>query len=522
MTPPSEINPIPMVNIIRQFQKPLMVTITILVIISFIVLFNKTTVDRSYGGGAVALMYGKPVSANQLQRGENLAQLAVDLEAGELGVGLVGQQFYYAIVFHQLPSEAARAFAFADMVLRHEADRMGIQATQKEIEEAVQKIRPFLTSGAFDSSKYNAFITNRLGPLGFNGTQIDEIVGDQIRLQKLQQLVGGSFQPTAAAVRKHYEDSFQKTDASVVKFKVDDLKAGIQVSDDDLKKLFDSKKDTLKTPEKRKVKLVTFVLDETKPPTDRTKAIQDVQDRAENFLAATQEKNANIDELAAKFQGTVQDVPEFAQASAPTEISKYQQAVEKAFALTKEEPNSELVAASPNIGYCFVQLTDIVPGRPLTFDEAKEQLTEQIKSERSKEAMDLKVADVQKKIEADVKAGKSFADAAQAAGVKAETIPPFSANDQRRRADPDFQDILQAAEDMKEGDLSQKLIEANYGGFLLHIDKREPIDEADFEKKKAELTTELQQQRGYQLFAQWMDAQRKEAKIQTASGKDAD
>ena len=95
--------------------------------------------------------------------------------------------------------------------------------------------------------------------------------------------------------------------------------------------------------------------------------------------------------------------------------------------LKMDQPNSD--ALGSNRGYYVLQLESITPARPLTFEEAKASLTEELKNERAKEALNLKAADIHNKIAADVKAGKSFAEATQAAGVKAEPFPPYSPED---------------------------------------------------------------------------------------------
>ncbi len=500
-----------MVNIIRRFQKPLMVTITVLVIISFIVFFNKTTVDRTYGGN-IGTIYGRPLTMTQLERGMRLGRLAVILRAQDLVLGLLSQRGYMALIYNQLPDEMAREFAVNQMILRHEADRFGIQPTRQEIDEAVKKFPAFSTGGAFDSSKFNDLIANQLAPLGFSSEQIEEIAVDQIRLVKLRDLVAGAIQPSAADIHELYVENFQKTEASFVRFKYDDFKAAIQISDDDAKKLFESKKDTLKTPEKRKVKVAAFI-DEKTPAGERGEAYKKLQESAENFSAALLEKDANFEALAAKFGGQVRETPAFAAEEPPAELDKSREATDKAFTLTTKQPYSDPIAATPKIGYYVLKLVDVEAGRQLTFEEAKPKLVEQLQSERAHEALNLKATEVRNKIEAEMKAGKSFADAAQAAGVKAESFPVFSRAERAKSTDVDAPQIMEAAGGMKEGELSPKLIETESGGLLVHVDKRQPVDEADFEKRKDKIVSNLQQSDREGLFTHWMETQQKEAKL---------
>ena len=94
----------------------------------------------------------------------------------------------------------------------------------------------------------------------------------------------------------------------------------------------------------------------------------------------------------------------------------------------------------------MLQLEKINPTRPLTFEEAKASLTDTLKHERAQEALNLKAADVRNKIEAEMKGGKTFAEAAEAAqAVKAEDFPAFSAKEPGRYAAGEIVQVTQTA-----------------------------------------------------------------------------
>src|SRR5438552_3929663 len=80
-----------MVNIIRRFQQPLMIAITILVIISFVWLYNNNTKVDRFGGQRAATIYGREVSIAELQRNARKLELTFQLGLFELAQGLVGR-----------------------------------------------------------------------------------------------------------------------------------------------------------------------------------------------------------------------------------------------------------------------------------------------------------------------------------------------------------------------------------------------------------------------------------------------
>src|SRR5204863_2783924 len=125
----------------------------------------------------------------------------------------------------------------------------------------------------------------------------------------------------------------------------------------------------------------------------------------------------------------------------PKELNESEKAVMSAFQLTMEQPTSGPIDSE--FGYFVIQLTGINPARALTLDEAKPKLMTQLKEERTEETLGLKGTEARNKIDAELKGGKSFADAAKAAGLQAETVPAFSMTQPPKNlAEPGMRDML--------------------------------------------------------------------------------
>jgi hypothetical protein len=119
---------------------------------------------------------------------------------------------------------------------------------------------------------------------------------------------------------------------------------------------------------------------------------------------------------------------------------------------------------------------------------------------------------VRKKVEESVKAGKTFAQAAEVAGVKAETLEPFSRSDSSLKGE-DASLIQNGAADLKAGQTSNP-VDGPSGTLLIHVLKRQDIDPADLEKQKASLVPMLETQRVDGLLAEWIDRQRSASGLQ--------
>ena len=57
-----------MVNLFRRFQQPLLVTLTIVIIISFVVLYNLPNQRGNYAANEAGRLYGRTVTMGEAQR----------------------------------------------------------------------------------------------------------------------------------------------------------------------------------------------------------------------------------------------------------------------------------------------------------------------------------------------------------------------------------------------------------------------------------------------------------------------
>jgi peptidyl-prolyl cis-trans isomerase D len=493
-----------MVNIIRRFQQPLMIAITVIVCVAFAWLYNSSSYLDKGGGDRVGTIYGRGVTQVQKLREGRKFELCRDLGMGEFLQALAGRA--------QTMDEAIENFSWNSLVLRHEATALGVGVTDDEVVGAIQAMPVFQTNGAYDSAKYVAIFENALQPRGFGKDQLEDVVRDELRLKRLKAILGATSAATPAEVRAIYDEQYQKFEASVVRLKMEDFLATATAPDEDVKKLYEDRKSQLKSDELRKVKFAAFILPTTDKPLEgkaRGEALQKLSKAAGDFIVAMTEKDAKLDEVASKLGVKIEETPDFSRREPPPALADAPRAVAAAFKLTEKEPNSD--AITTDRGYYVLQLAGIAPPHPLTFDEAKAQLVEQLKRERAQEALDLKAKEIRNKIEAEIKTGKTFADAAQAAGAKAETFPPFS-RAEPAFAQPDAREVMSAAFEMKEGDLGP-FTPTMSGGLIIHLDKRPPVDDSKFAAQKDFIADSIVRFQSEVLFAEWLKQRRAEAHI---------
>lgn len=504
-----------MITVMRKHHKILMIFITILVCISFSWYWNKTDFAQM-GNGSVGKIYDRNISQAEMQRNMRLLRLGSQLGMRDLVQGLT--------VGAQSENEAYEAFSWNLMILRHEAAELGLTATTTEIANGVKGLAAFQGKDGFDLPRYTQFADNALAPMGFSEAQIEELVADQIALEKLKKILSAGVTVPESQMKHDYEQAYAKMDVRVVRFSSEDFTKDVQVTDDQIAKYFESHKAQLQTEEKRKVKFVQFSLtDEQKKLTgkQRIDVLQKLADQANEFTEALQAKDADFDQLVTKFHLTAKETGEFTQAAPDPQLAAQQQLVQSAFALSKESPNTEAIQTAD--GFDLVHLVKIEPARPLTLEEARPKVVEALKKQSVQQMVATKAAGVAQKLKDELKAGKSLDDAASQAAVKLEKIPAFAMVDtppgatpapkpEKKDETPDLPYIKSTASGLSPGSVSD-FVNTPTGGLLVVLEKRETIDPAQFEKARTFLETQELTNKGEVVFYEWLRERRRAAGV---------
>ncbi len=485
-----------------------MVIVTVFIIITFVWFWNGTQSGRLQrtGSDTVATIYGHNVSDTDAQRDGRKFYVALELGLIDLVQDLAGYD----------RARAVDNFVWNLMVLRHEADRLQITVSDDEVKAAILTLRPLQTEGQFDSTKLAMLVQRALTPRGFTDTVIDDLVRDDLRLKKVKALIASGVVPTPAEFRSAYDLEHQKMEAAVIRFNTADFVAGIQISDDDAKKAFDQRKDQFRSDEQRKVEYASFELsdaDKKLTGKDRNAALEKLANHANDFTQALLEKGAKFDAIASKFSAPVTTSALFSQQNPDPRMAAVPALSAAAFQLAMTDPDSDVIQGEN--GFYVMRLLDVIPARRLTFDEARPKVIEQVKMERAHEAMQLKATSVRNQIEATLKAGKPFADAALAAGQKVEAIPPFSLAEPAAADTADQQAIMEKAVELGENQLSE-FVPTDAGGMLVYLKSRLPVDPAQFAKDEPMMEPVFAAQKSETAFLEWLRVRREAAKLEIA------
>ncbi|HZE13535.1 MAG TPA: peptidylprolyl isomerase [Chthoniobacterales bacterium] len=504
----------------RKHHKWLMIVIAVLAI-PFIFYFNKSDLSARRHDD-LGRIYDRPVTQVEFQRSARLLTLAQMLGLSQLVQDLMMRPMS--------ENDAYINFAFNRLVLDHEAPALGIRPSSAEVVAFVKTLAPFQGSSGFDINKYRAFVQDRLPSLGFTETQLEELVSDQLTLNRLKDLLGAGLHVADSESQEYYNQAYGKLHVAVVRFRDEDFQKNVNISNDDTAKYYEAHKAELKTDEKRTVEFVGFTFSEAEKKLagkERVDALQKLANRANDFVQAVLEKGAKFADVAAKFNTSVTTTGEFTAATPDPKLPANTQLAQYAFQLKEQEPVSDAIQAPD--GFYVVHLLGMTPSRPLTLDEAKPKITDALTKERTKQAIAARAADVARTIREATKVGTPLDKALAQMGLQAERIPPFSIleppptpnaspspkPEEKKPDAPDLPSIKNAVRELNPGDATD-FVSTTTGGLVAVLESRDPGDPAGFTQVKTAFEKNYLQSKRTVVFDEWLRERRRAAGLQEA------
>ena len=498
-----------MFTTIRKHQRWLMVLIAALTIIAFAFLYNTTEMDR-VGSNIVARIYGRDVMTVDVERAVRVYQLALALGQFELVRDLSGQA--------QTEDEAANNFIWNLMVLQHESQVLGVEPADEAVLARIKSLPVFQTEGVFDPLKYADFMQQQLAPRGFTERQLEDVIKDSLRLEAIKPLVQspamlspGDLEPALARLAP--------ADVEVVRFDAALVAKDVTVTDEELQAAFEERKQSLQASEKRSVRYAAFVLSpEEKDLQDKARvdALQKIATATGELAQALGEGAPSLSEAAAAKGAEVRTTPMFgadgatdgALADLDGEVVPAAAAV--AFRLPTGPGNFEIVELGQD-GYAVIEVAEIQPARPLTFDEARADLRADLITQKRAVAVREAAEATLSKMRESLASGQSFAEVAKEAKVKAETMNGLTvfAED----LTPEQRQVAMAVMDAPVGVLGD-FLPSPEGGLAAYVAARRDPDAETLAERRPMVEQNLLQGREMLLFAQWLVTAREAAGLQ--------
>ena len=215
-----------------------MIVIAILAI-PFVFYFNKTDLGANRQAN-LGRIYNRTISLTEFSKNANLMTFAQ-------GLGLtLGNDLIINNVQNQ--NDMFAEFTWNRLTLRHEAEELGIRPTSSEISDFVKTLSRFKGDAGFDINKYTEFATN-LPSLGFSESQLEELVSDQLTLDKIKEVVSAGVHASESETAENFQRAYGKMDVAVVRFRNEDFAKDVNITDEDISKYYEAHKAKLKSDE---------------------------------------------------------------------------------------------------------------------------------------------------------------------------------------------------------------------------------------------------------------------------------
>jgi len=506
-----------MMKLLRRHRDLLMIVIAILAI-PFIFYFVQTPDYGAIGRDQFARIYDRNVSMLEAQQSARLLNLAQTLGMSDF----VGTMTAGAGMDQ---NQGAVQFIVNLLVLRHEAERLGVRPSTSEIADVVRKLPAFHGDSGFDVNKFNDLVQNALAPLGLSEEHIEQLVRDQICLREIQKLLAAGVSLPKSELDENFQRGYDKLYVNVIRFHSADFDKDVKISDEDVQKYYDAHKGELRTEEKRKVEFVQLTLNEEEKKLAgkaRIEALQKLADRATDFTQALLEKGADFKQAAAKFQLPVLETGEFTAAEPDPQFKGDQQLVSAAFKLSAQEPHSDAVQIAD--GFYILRLTGKTDARPLALEEAKPKIVDALKKTRTREVMSTKGTEMVQQLREAKKSGQPPEAVIEKAGVKPEKLAAFSLideelekpeGDQQKKQSPELLTIKDAVALLNPGDVTD-FMPSGTDGLVAILEKREPAGQAN--EKKAAFEKRILENKERIVVVEWLRDRQQAAGLEFKKG----
>jgi peptidyl-prolyl cis-trans isomerase D len=403
--------------------------------------------------------------------------------------------------------------AWRQLLLLHEADRLHITVSDRELVDFIRSLPMFQKNGVYDPATYETTMRTlgmvlRLAPdSGTDATAAAKtayvnVLRNQLRAEAVSKTLFGNVHSSTQDVTSQYQKLYGPIAASTVTIDAKSFLASAQVTPEEIAAEYKANPNnpSYRTAEKRKVDyvLMTLTPDQAKLPDAQKKAAKDaLGQKALDFVLAFQpDPSATPDAAAAHVpdfkaqaqkQGLTPETTDFFTAdSTPAGVPPSPSFSSAAFALSKDAPVSKVVELEN--GVAVLHLAEIQPSDLKPLDQVRGDIQKTLQERKSGEAARVAAEIAATSLQAAASRGIDFKTEAASLKLPVTTLPPFIPM-KVGQSDPKLQVVGYATLQLAPGEVS-KPVPTEGGGYLIaHVDSRgtpDPAGLGDFEKTARE------------------------------------
>ncbi|MDE0834801.1 MAG: SurA N-terminal domain-containing protein [Akkermansiaceae bacterium] len=532
----------------------LIIVLFVLVLIGFLFM-DTSSMRTSQGGAPYVKISGRTYTDKEfVNLGDSAYQLTQSLAQG-------GDFQLYSFLFTLAGNardqdEATLNFFTNRILLRSAMEEFGLYPGEEEIDSFIRQLRIFTgPDGAFSQEQYRNFIEKGIGRLGLTEADVRELASDVIAQRKLAEILGSGLTTSRELVAKRIALDSQRISINVARIDIDPIEEKIDPSEEEIKTYWETVSDAFRTPEKRRFSYIiatpTFpeelaeipalaadATDEAIAENEAKKAARSVEiaearrkaqletdAKVDDFLYNLESKeNISFDDLATEDEWDLKVTELFAANQAPDDLkatlrssSSQGTASDELFRMNVTSDPFSKISPAIAIGdnqWLLARLDETEESRVQTYDEARADARARLIAELAAAALKKAADEAAEKIKASLADGKTFAEAATAAGITNEAIslPEVTAGyqgDTTKIPSTLFDDAKYTDPDS----LAEPVIEADRA-FIVHVGTRQVV------KSEATATTvdaqvrQATESNKISAFTSWLNTRNEAADVQ--------
>jgi len=405
-----------MLKLIRNYQKGFLIVVTILICSAFgwFLMRSDTTTGRSTTIFTIGKQGVREGVFNTV-RGQRWIAETLSLPNYLTILRELAPRTATALVTEEKNVDFDFGYVSAIILVRQEAERLGINISEAEIGKVIESNPAFMTNGKFDLNRFNAFanadasnpsegimITVRdqfgrpqqtqpvtLSQRGNSVKDLKEVIRDYLLLDKITQTVGGGVQFPKWFAEQDYDVTNQIIIADTITFKTEEMKDKVDVSDEKLTAFFEENRDRYMTDAMRSVQYVHFV-DKDLPnlPTQEQRAtmkpeeidaINEARRKSRNTLGPAADEmldllrtGTSFEEAANKLQVDLVTTPPFSLTTPPEALATSFRVQEIITSMNSADAPAQVVAEGNS--FYVIKLKSFTPSQPKEFDAVKDDV----------------------------------------------------------------------------------------------------------------------------------------------------
>jgi len=432
--------------------------------------------------------------------------------------------------------------AWGQLLLLHEADRLHIDVSDKQLIDLIHSSPGFQKDGVYSPEVYTQVMAQLKDALRLpsepgvdaiaNTKAVYEtIMRNNLRASAVSNALFTTVRSSARGLSDQYEKYYGPATVSFISFDPKSFADAAQVTPADIEAEYKAHPDNpaYRTSEKRKVDYVLFLLspDQTKLSDKEKAAAKDaLGEKALNFALAFQPDPSATPGVTpppapdflteAKKQGLTPATTDFFTVDTPpANVPPSPSFNNAAFSLAKDNTISKVVELEN--GVAILHLAEIQPSDLKSLDEVKADITKQLRELKGQQAEKSAAQNAAAALQAAVAKGTDFKAAAASLKLKVETVPVFVpyktleaglglGTTTVTRPDPRLQTIAAEAIGLAPGQVSDPVpMESDNSSLVLHLDNRAKADQADWAQFEPRFRNSEDNQLRKQVYTDWVN-----------------